>query len=101
MRGVRVRGDHATVWQHGQNVGHLYRYILQGMDGRWSVWAQRYLLTGEWRSEACEARFEIEAEGKVQLQIVGEGWFMGDVRPDAELHREEIVMEGTSLTIAS
>lgn len=95
---LRWRGDHARVFQRGQEVGHLYRYILEGINGEWSLWAPRYLLDGNWKPEECEVQFVIEApDGDVEL--IGSGWIKGEVQPDAELHREEIVMAGTSLTI--
>lgn len=102
---VHFTGDNAIVRQGGREVGHLYHYVVENSGGRWSVWARRYLLREEWKPEdVCEVRFLVPLKGGAeQLPFVGLGWFMGDEPPqaDATLHRDEIVMEGTGLTLAS
>lgn len=95
--GVRVRGDRAEVWQGAAHTGNIYRYVLEGFDGKWTVWAKRYSLTTAYQQEESEFRFFIEAEGKVALELRGTGHIISEVEPNGEIHRQEIDMEGTRL----
>ncbi len=88
------------MWQGGAYTGNIYRYVLEGFDGRWTVWAKRYTLTPTWKAEESEFRFFIEADGKVQLELRGTGHIISDVEPNGEVQRQEIDLEGTRLTIA-
>lgn len=99
--GVRVRGDRAEVWQGGAHTGNIYRYILEGVDGRWVVWAKRYTLTSAWQPVESEVRFFIESDGKVELEIRGTGHILSDVTADGTIQRQEIDMQGTSLKLVS
>lgn len=100
--GVRhVWGDRAEVWQGGTHAGNIYRYLLEGDDGRWTARATRYSLKDDWQPIESEFRFFIEIEGKVALELRGLGHIFSDVVPDGEVHREETDLEGTRLWIAS
>ena len=98
--GVRVRGDRAELWQGDTHAGNIYRYVLEGADGKWTVWAKRYTLTPAWQPVESEIRFFIESEGKVALELRGTGHILSDVKPDGEVHRQEIDMGGTRLWVA-
>ena len=88
------------MWQGRAHTGNIYRYVLEGFDGKWTVWAKRYSLTAAYKQEESEFRFYVEVGGKVELELRGTGHIISDVEP-GEIQRQEIDVEGTSLKLVS
>lgn len=97
--GVRIRSDAAQLWQDDKHVGNLYRYTLEGSDGRWKAQARKYRLDGGWEPKDMEVRFFVAVGGQVELEIRGVGNMKGDVVADGEVHRQDVDLEGESLKL--
>lgn len=93
--GVHLKGDAAQILAFGRKVGNLYRWSLEGIDGNWKGYAQKYRLDEP--VDEVELRFFLAPEGVLDFEMQGTGFFMSALITDGTVHRETVRMKGTRL----
>lgn len=91
--GVRLCGDAGKLFVGGRQVGNLYGWCFEGVDGDWKVTAQKY-------------RLAEDVFGDVDLQFVrsgvvirATGQYCALDSTDNEVHREPVEIHGSHVWI--
>jgi len=85
--GVRLAGNAGRVFSEERQVGNLYRWRLDGVDGDWEAWAEKYRLI-----EAVQDVVFRFVLGEVEIEAAGR--FASDVSADGLVHRETVCAKG-------
>lgn len=95
MPGVTLSGDAGQVLLDGRQIGNLYRWKLEGVDGKWKATAVKYRLA-EQVSGDVEFCFLL---GQLEIRAVGQ--FFTDCLADNEVHREPVEIRGSHVWITN
>jgi hypothetical protein len=93
--GIKSEGDVAEVWQGGRQVGLLFRWKVNGFDGRWDGSAVKHRFDAGFDQGEVEFRFQLEG---LPFELRGFGHVRGQIS-DGATHHEPVDLKGTRLWV--